>query len=99
LSGKAATQNRFFAMPHTRSGKGKGRADAPPAPVKSPIPTIALFCWILGVSNDPFPVDIEDYRTVGHLKDAIVKENPNTFANIDAYELALWKVSSFLRFD
>jgi Crinkler effector protein N-terminal domain len=101
LSGKATTQNRFFAMPNTRarSGKGKGRADSPPTPVESPIRIIKLFCWILGVSNAAFSVKIKDNETVDDLKKAIVKENPVTFAAIDAYQLTLWNVSSFLRFD
>jgi Crinkler effector protein N-terminal domain len=99
LSGKVTTQNRFFAMPNTRSGKGKGRADPPPALVKIPIRTIKLFCWILGVSNNAFSVKIEDNETVSDLKKAIVTEKPVTFADIDADQLELWKVSSFLRFD
>ena len=77
MSGKAATQNRFFAMPNTRSGKGKGRAGPPPELVESPNPTIKLFCWILGVSNDTFPVDIEDSNTVGDLKEAWIRFGSN----------------------
>jgi hypothetical protein len=56
--------------------------------------TIPLFCWILDVSHSPFPVDIDDSRTVGHLKKAIVKEKSNTFANIEADQLTLWKVNN-----
>jgi hypothetical protein len=56
--------------------------------------TIPLFCWILDVSHSPFPVDIDDSRTVGHLKKAIVKEKSATFANIEPDQLILWKVSS-----
>ena len=56
--------------------------------------TIPLFCWILDVSHSPFLVDIDDSRTVGHLKKAIVKEKSNTLANIEADQLTLWKVSS-----
>jgi len=53
---------------------------------------LTLFCWLLEISNRSFPVDIEDDRTVGHLKDAIVKKNQATFEGVDAYELDLWKV-------
>ena len=56
---------------------------------------ITLFCWILGISDHPFPVDIEDTRTVGHLKKAILKEKPSAFANIDPDQLTLWKVRGF----
>jgi hypothetical protein len=56
--------------------------------------TIKLFCWILDVSNHPFPVDIDDSITVADLKKAIVKEKSSTFANIEADQLTLWKVSS-----
>jgi Crinkler effector protein N-terminal domain len=83
----------------TWSRKGNRPADSAPPLVESSIRIFTLFCWILGVSNDPSSVDIEDYRTVDHLKRVIVKENPVTFAAIDAYQLTLWKVSSFLRFD
>jgi Crinkler effector protein N-terminal domain len=79
--------------------KGKRLGDSAPALVESSNRIITLFCWILGVSNDPFSVDIEDYRTVYHLKKAIVKENPVTFADIEADQLTLWMVSSILRFD
>src|SRR6202020_3547174 len=65
----------------------------------NPTRTVALFCWILDVSDHPFPVDIEDSRTVGHLKKNILRENPSASANVDAFELTLWKVFSFLRFD
>jgi hypothetical protein len=57
----------------------------------SPRP-ITLFCWILGVSDRPFSVTIEDNRTVDDLKKAIVKEKPNAFTNVDPDQLTLWKV-------
>jgi hypothetical protein len=60
----------------------------------NPRRTILLFCWIIDVSHSPFPVDIDDSRTVGHLKKAIVKEKSNTFANIEADQLTLWKVNN-----
>jgi len=45
--------------------------------LNNPTHAITLFCWFLDVSGNPFPVDIEDRRTVGHLKE-IMKEKPNT---------------------
>jgi hypothetical protein len=57
-----------------------------------------LFCWILGVSDRPFSVSIEAARTVDDLKKAIVKEKSSTFANIEADQLTLWKVSGAFSF-
>src|SRR5260221_2584972 len=54
---------------------------------------LSLFCWILDQSDRSFSVDIEDNRTAGHLKNAILKRNPVSFEDVDAYELDLWKVS------
>jgi hypothetical protein len=31
-------------------------------------------CWILEVAGSPFPVDIEESKTVGHLKELIVNK-------------------------
>ena len=59
---------------------------------------LTLFCWILGISDRSFSVDVEENITVDHLKLAIVKRNPVSFAGVDAYELDLWKVSAFLPF-
>jgi len=56
---------------------------------------VTLFCWVLDESDRSLPVDIGDDRTIGHLKDAIVKKNPVWFEGVDAYELDLWKVSAF----
>ncbi|KAF5367794.1 hypothetical protein D9615_010503 [Tricholomella constricta] len=56
----------------------------------SPSRMITLFCWILDVSNRAFPVDIEDVRTVGHLKEAIVNKKLATFDNVDSDQLDLW---------
>jgi hypothetical protein len=71
------------------------------SPMASNNPTriVALFCWILGVSNRPFSIAIEDSAMVDDLKKAIVKEKPAAFANVDPDQLTLWKVFSFLRFD
>ena len=60
--------------------------------------TIPLFCWILNLSHSPFPVDIDDSRTVGHLKEEILAKKSNMFANIEADQLKLWKVSSTFSF-
>jgi len=51
------------------------------------------------MSDHLFPVDIEDTRTVGHLKKEILKEKRTAFAKVDPDELTLWKVCGFLRFD
>jgi hypothetical protein len=58
--------------------------------------TITLFCWVLDTSDNVFLVDIEDNRTVGHLKKAILKKKRNTFAQVDARQLILWKVCGFV---
>jgi hypothetical protein len=39
---------------------------------------------LLSDSVSPFSIDIKDGKTVDHLKQAILKENPNTFANVEA---------------
>ena len=64
----------------------------------NPRRTIPLFCWILDMSYSPFPVDIDDSRTVGHLKEEILAKKSATFANIEADQLTLWKVSSTFSF-
>jgi hypothetical protein len=63
-------------------------SDDPPHP-------LMLFCWILGMSERPFSVTIEDNRTVDNLKDSIVKKKPAVFINIDPDQLTLWKVCGF----
>jgi hypothetical protein len=55
---------------------------------------ITLFCWVVGVSDRPFSIDIENTLTVDHLKDAIVKKKSNAFLNVDADQLDLWMVRS-----
>ena len=77
-------QNPFFTM-------AKNCANPAPPPNR----LITLFCWVLDVSTRSFPVDLEDDRTVGHLKEEIVKKKPATFTDVDADELILWEVSSF----
>jgi hypothetical protein len=79
-------------MPKSRKGK-----EPASTPMETHPRTITLFCWILGVSDSPFSVDIEDSRTVDHLKKAIVKENLDILTNVVAHwhRLILWKVSGF----
>ena len=67
----------------------KNPAGLAPAP---PTRSITFFCWILNKSEQSFSVDIDDDRTVDHLKKAIVKEKPMAFADVGADELKLWKV-------
>ena len=39
-----------------------------------------------------FPVHIDGNSLVGDLKEAIKAKNPQTFANVDAKDIKLWKV-------
>ena len=57
---------------------------------------LKLFCWILDVSDSSFSVSIDETQTVDDLKEAILKKKSATFANIDADQLTLWKVSPFI---
>jgi hypothetical protein len=57
--------------------------------------TLSLVCWILDVSKNLFLVKINDNKTVGHLKEAVVKENPVTFPNLEVDQLELRKVRGF----
>jgi hypothetical protein len=62
----------------------------------NPSRTITLFCWILDVSDRPFPVDIDDSTTVAHLKEAILKKNVHTLPDLDPHQLVVFKVSPFI---
>jgi hypothetical protein len=53
--------------------------------------TLKLFVYIVG-TDVPFPVSNDRSDTVGDLKDAILKENPETLHGIDACQLTLYKV-------
>jgi hypothetical protein len=75
--------------------KGKGRAKPVPTLMEPDPRNITLFGWVLDVSNSAFLVHIEHSMTVSHLKEAIKKKKPVTFANVDADQLKLWKVSGF----
>ncbi|KAF8939336.1 hypothetical protein BGZ58_010047 [Dissophora ornata] len=56
--------------------------------------TLTLFCLISGeLASNAFPVKISSDETVGQLKKAIIAENPNAFGNMDAKNLALWRVT------
>lgn len=61
--------------------------------------SIKLFCWILDKSTRSFSIYIDDSQTVDDLKKVIVKENPNTFVNVDAFLLELRKVSGIFNFN
>ncbi|KAI5986003.1 hypothetical protein EDC04DRAFT_2590003 [Pisolithus marmoratus] len=55
---------------------------------------MTLNCWVRG---DPmsgiFPIEISSIETVKALKKAIKNENPASFRDVDARDLALYKVS------
>jgi hypothetical protein len=53
--------------------------------------TLKLFVYIIG-TDVPFPVSSDRSDTVGDLKDAILKKNPETLHGIDARQLTLYKV-------
>jgi hypothetical protein len=52
---------------------------------------LTLFVYLVGLGN-PFAVDIERSKTVGHLKQAILLQKPNGLKGIDAARLVLYKV-------
>ena len=56
--------------------------------------SITLLCLVKGntIAN-AFPVHIDGNSLVGDLKEAIKAKNAQTFANIDAKDLKLWKVT------
>ncbi|KAE8954163.1 hypothetical protein PR003_g33593, partial [Phytophthora rubi] len=51
---------------------------------------VKLFCAIVGVAGNAFPVDIDADQTVGDLKKAVKKENKNKLYNVDAGDLELY---------
>jgi hypothetical protein len=53
--------------------------------------TLSLYVYVIGVGN-PFRVDIQRSKTVGHLKGAILSKKPNGLKGIDADQLDLYKV-------
>ncbi|KAI0296624.1 hypothetical protein BC826DRAFT_967959 [Russula brevipes] len=61
--------------------------------------TITLSCWIFEKSYDSFLVEIEDNKSVGHLKEAILRRRTVALEGIGDDQLVLWKASSFLDVD
>ncbi|GET02273.1 hypothetical protein GLOIN_2v1736381 [Rhizophagus clarus] len=54
---------------------------------------ITLLCLVKeNTIANAFPVDIEKDQLVGHLKKVIKAEQPQSFANVDAKDIKLWKV-------
>ncbi|EGZ23507.1 hypothetical protein PHYSODRAFT_480338 [Phytophthora sojae] len=51
---------------------------------------VTLFCAIVGAAGSAFPVDIDEKKSVGHLKDAIKAKKPNKLKDIDAGDLQLF---------
>jgi hypothetical protein len=51
-----------------------------------------IFC-LFEDRGGPFPVDIDETRTVGHLKKAIKQEKPVDLADVDADHLNLYHVN------
>ena len=52
---------------------------------------LTLFVYVIGLGYCSFCVDIERSKTVGHLKDAILREISNGLKGIDADQLVLYK--------
>jgi hypothetical protein len=65
-----------------------------PPPSLPSVPILELNCFVHG--DDPhhvFPIKIARTDTVGTLKEAIKDKNPESFHDVDARSLHLWKVS------
>ena len=55
--------------------------------------SITLLCLVKGNRTaNAFAVDIDSEKLVSHLKEAIKGKNAQTFANVDAKDIKLWKV-------
>ncbi|KAG4038054.1 hypothetical protein PC123_g26383 [Phytophthora cactorum] len=53
---------------------------------------ITLYCVVVGVAGSAFPVDIDENKSVGHLKDAIKEKKPDTITcEADKLQLFLTK--------
>ncbi|EEY67520.1 Crinkler (CRN) family protein, partial [Phytophthora infestans T30-4] len=50
---------------------------------------VTLYCVVVGVAGSAFPVDIDENKSVGHLKDAIKEKNASTIT-CDAMNLQLF---------
>jgi len=56
--------------------------------------SITLFCLVKGnTTANAFEVDIEKDKSISKLKEAIKEKNAQTFANVDAKDIKLWKVT------
>jgi len=59
--------------------------------------SITLLCLVKGNKTaSAFAIDIDSGKLVSHLKEAIKTKNSQTFANIDAKDIKLWKVPIYL---
>ncbi|RIA85088.1 hypothetical protein C1645_831342 [Glomus cerebriforme] len=56
--------------------------------------TITLSCLVVGENpyENAFAVEIETTKLVSFFKKAIKEEQPQTFTNVDAKDIKLWKV-------
>jgi hypothetical protein len=55
--------------------------------------SITLFCLVKGnATSNAFSVKISRDEPVSELKEAIKTKTPQTFANVDAKDIKLWKV-------
>jgi len=55
--------------------------------------SITLFCLVKGnTTANAFPVCIDKGQFIGDLKEAIKAKNSQTFSNVDAKDIKLWKV-------
>ncbi|CAG8492044.1 11050_t:CDS:2 [Dentiscutata erythropus] len=54
-----------------------------------------LFCLVLGDAvKNAFMIDINKDMTISHLKNLIKEKKKNTFQNVDADDLVLWKITA-----
>ncbi|KAF9311595.1 hypothetical protein BG003_007208 [Podila horticola] len=55
---------------------------------------LTLFCLVDGeATSQAFYIEINQTKTVDHLRGAIKDKNPDTFNGVDAMELTVWRVS------
>ncbi|KAG0272672.1 hypothetical protein BGZ95_011551 [Linnemannia exigua] len=55
---------------------------------------LTLFCLVDGeATSQAFSIDIDQTKTVDHLKDLIKTKKTNNFSDVDADQLTLWRVS------
>ncbi|KAF9197500.1 hypothetical protein BGZ49_002022 [Haplosporangium sp. Z 27] len=64
------------------------------ASTNSPATTFTLFCIVNGEqASNAFPVKISSTETIGEFKNAIKREKPSAFKQIEASDLIIWRVS------